>query len=211
VNPLISQIRKKVFLARDGANVDSLRQRGINYKMVYGVPIITLRKIAANYFPDKEIADILWKEDNRELKIISTLTQDPDSFEDANQWVDEINNLELAEQATMNLFCKLPDAIRLAKNWVQSDKLYVKNCGFLLYTRLFSQNIPINGEDTVIYFDSVNEALNSESLLLQNTALTSLKRLGRQSVLHAKEILSQFSTNPFYDDLKFEFDFFFQI
>jgi hypothetical protein len=70
MNPIISQIRKKVFLARDGVNADSLRQRGINYKTIYGVPISTLRKIAAGYFPNEEIADTLWKEDNRELKII---------------------------------------------------------------------------------------------------------------------------------------------
>jgi hypothetical protein len=123
----------------------------------------------------------------------------------------EINNLELAEQATMNLFCKLPDALQLAKNWIQSDKLYVNICGYLLYTRLFSQNIPVNGEDRIIYFNSVNEALNNHSLLLQNTALVSLKRLGRQSVLQSKEILAKFKTNPFYEDLEFEFNFFFQI
>ncbi len=212
MNIKISQIRKKVFLARDGANADSLRQKGINYKMVYGVPIMTLRKIAAEYSPNAELADNFWKEDNRELKILSTMLQDPKSFANADQWANEINNLELAEQVTMNLFCKLQDAPLLAQNWVQSERLYTAICGFLLYTRLFSQNVSVDGEDAVIYFNSLNKALNNNSLLLQNAALTSLKRLGRQSVLHSKDILAKFNTtDPFYEDLKFEFDFFFQI
>ncbi len=212
MNIKTSQIRKKVFLARDGANADSLRQKGINYKMVYGVPIITLRKIAVEHFPNAELANQFWKEDNRELKILATLIQNPESFEEAGLWVKSICNLELAEQACMNLFCKLQNASQLANNWVQSNELYIAICGFLLYTRLFSQNISVDGENAVIYYNSVDKALASDSLLLQNTALASLKRLGRQSVLHSKDILAKFNTsNPFHEDLKFEFNFFFQI
>ena len=209
---MIPQIRKKVFLARDGVNADSLRKKGINYKMVYGVPITTLRRISADYSPNAELANKFWPEDNRELKILSTMIQDPASFEDADLWVDEINNLELAEQACMNLFCKLQDAPQLAQRWIQSEKSYTLICGFLLYTRLFSQNISIEKEDAVIYFNSIDKALNSNQLLLQNAALNSLKRLGRQSVLHSENILEKINpTSPFYEELKFEFDFFFQI
>ena len=209
---MIPQIRKKVFLARDGVNADSLREKGINYKMVYGVPITTLRRIAADYSPNAELANKLWPEDNRELKILSTMMQDPASFENANQWVEEIGNLELAEQACMNLFCKLQNAPQLAQQWIQSEKSYTPICGFLLYTRLFSQNISIEGEDAVVYFNSVDKALYSNHLLLQNAALNSLKRLGRQSILHSKNILEKIkTTSPFYEELKFEFDFFFQI
>ena len=207
-----NSIRKKVFLARDGVNADSLRKKGINYKMVYGVPITTLRRIAADYSPNAELANKLWPEDNRELKILSTMIQDPASFENANQWVEEIGNLELAEQACMNLFCKLQNAPQLAQQWILSDKSYTLICGFLLYTRLFSQNISIEGEDAVVYFNAIDKALNSNHLLLQNAALNSLKRLGRQSILHSKNILEKINTtSPFYEELKFEFDFFFQI
>ncbi len=212
MNTKIAEIRKKVFLARDGANADSLRKRGINYKMVYGVPIVTLRKIALDYAPNAELANNFWNQDNRELKILSTLIQDPETFHEADTWVHQIQNLELAEQASMNLFCKLSDAPLLAKEWVQSEELYVTISGFLLYTRLFSNNISVDGEDATAYFLAVEKALNSDSSLLHHTALTSLKRLGRQSVLHSKDILAKFNTtSSFYEDLKFEFDFFFQI
>ncbi|GHU88527.1 peptidase [Bacteroidia bacterium] len=204
----ISQIRKKIFLARDGVSADSLRKKGIHYKMIYGVPVVTLRKIARDYAPDYELANILWKEDNRELKILATLIQEPELFETANEWVSDIHNLELAEQSVMNLFCKLSDASHLAKDWIQSKEPYIVICGFLLYTRLFSQNTPIKSEEAELYFESVEKTLRSDSQLLRNAALTSLKRLGRQSVLQSKDILTRFSSNPFYEELKFEFEFF---
>jgi 3-methyladenine DNA glycosylase AlkD len=211
MNQTASQIRKKIFLARDGVNADSLRKKGIHYKMIYGVPVVTLRKIARDYAPDYKLANTLWKEDFRELKILATLIQEPELFEAANEWVSDIQNLELAEQSVMNLFCKLPYATHLAKDWIQSEELYIVICGFLLYTRLFSRNTPIEGEEAGLYFESAEKALLSDSQLLCHVALTSLKRLGRQSVHQSEDILTRFNSNPFYEELKFEFEFFFRI
>lgn len=208
MNSTLSQIRKKIFLARDGVSADSLRKKGIHYKMIYGVPVITLRKIAMDYAPDYELANTLWKEDNRELKILATLIQEPGLFKAANEWVPDIHNLELAEQSVMNLFCKLPDAPFLAKDWIQSEEPYIVICGFLLYARLFSENASIEGEDAGLYLESVEKTLRSDSQLLRNAALTSLKRLGRQSILQSKDILTRFRSSPFYEELKFEFEFF---
>ncbi len=205
---MLSQIRKKLFLARDGANASSLRKKGIDYKMILGVPIVTLRKISKEYAPNAELANELWKEDHRELKILATLIQNPESFSGADDWVKDIHNLELAEQITSNLLCKLPDAGVLAKKWIQSDQTYTSITGFLLYTRLFMQNFQWgNQEDMEAYFYSVANALSSHSILLKNAALSSLKRMGRQSVIQAKYILAKFENSLFYDDLKFEFDY----
>ncbi len=204
----IRQIRRKIFLARDGESASSLREKGIVYKTVLGVPIVTLRKIAANYPPDSSVADELWTNDHRELKILATMIQDPQSFAGSGQWVKDIQNLELAEQAVMNLFCKLENAKSLALDWIRSENLYTAICGFLLLTRLFSQNIPVDNEEAILYFNALDQALSSESILLKNAALASLKRLGRQSVLHSKEILARYSGTPFLDELKFDFDFY---
>ena len=205
---IIRQIRKKLYLERDGVNADSLRKKGINYKTILGVPVVTLRRISNDFVSDAALADILWREDHREMKILATLIQNPESFFSANAWVNDIENLELAEQASANLFCKLPDADRLACEWIQSPQFYVRICGFLLYTRLFMQNRRIDKSDLEIYFHAVCRAFGDESMLLKNIALNSLKRLGRQSVLYSNDILARFESFPFYDDLKFEFEYY---
>jgi len=204
----IIEIRKKLRLAMNGATSSAMREKGINYKLNFGVPVTTLRKMAKDYAPNAELAEELWNENTRELKILATLIQPPKSFLKTLVWVNDIENLELAEQASMNLFSKTPDAPDNALKLIQSKELYPKICGYLIYARLFMTNYQLD-ENYNTYFIHVAEALDSESLLLKNAALTSLKKLGRQSIIHAKNILAQYQTKPaVYEDLKFEFDYY---
>ena len=202
------EIRKKLRLAMNGITSSTMREKGINYKLNFGVPIMNLRKIAKEYTPNAELAEELWKENTRELKILATLIYPSESFVKTLDWVSDINNLELAEQASMNLFSKTPDAPKNALQLIQSEKLYPQICGYLIYARLFMADYHLD-ENKETFFICTAKALDSESLILRNTALISLKKLGRQSIVHAKEILAQYQTkNAIYEDLKFEFDYY---
>ncbi len=212
---MLQEIRKKLRLAMNGITSSAMREKGVNYKLNFGVPIMTLRKIATDYAPDAELAEELWKENTRELKILATLIQPASTFTNTLVWTKAINHLELAEQASMNLFSQTPDAPDNALKLIQSEELYEQICGFLIYTRLFMANYQLN-ENREIYFQSVSDAFDSESLLLKNAALTSLKRLGRQSTENAEYILAHkhigSKSNPqkqaIFDDLKFEFNYY---
>lgn len=210
----INAIRKKLYLLRNGVSATSIREKGSGYKMNWGVPILSLREIARQYAPDSELAEQLWKENTRELKILATLIQNPATFSEADEWVNEIFNSELAEQATMNLFSRLPNAGDLAEKWIESTKTFIQLTGFLLYTRLFAANYSLSVEQEKKYFIAVSEAFMSESLLVKNAALNSLRFLGRQSILKAKTILAQIKDNQklpddlrenLHEDLSFEF------
>ncbi len=211
----ITEIRKKLRLAMNGITSSTMREKGINYKLNFGVPVMTLRKIANDYAPNAALAEELWKENTRELKILATLIQPPNSFTKTLSWVNDIENLELAEQASMNLFSKTPDAPDNALKLIQSkeitfgiSQLYPKICGYLIYARLFMADYQLN-ENNETYFTQVANDLDSESLILKNAVLTSLKKLGRQSIIHAKDILARYETkNAVYEDLKFEFDYY---
>ena len=192
----------------NGITSSAMREKGINYKLNFGVPITTLREIAKDYAPNTELAEELWKENTRELKILATLIQPPKLFAKTLIWVSDIENLELAEQPSMNLFSKTPDAPDNALKLIQSKELYPQICGYLIYARLFMTDYQLN-ENNETYFIHVAEALDSESLILKKAALTSLKKLGRQSIINAKNILAQYETKPaVYEDLKFEFDYY---
>ena len=211
---MLQEIRKKLRLAMNGITSSAMREKGIDYKLNFGVPIMTLQKIAKNYIPNSELAEELWQENTRELKILATLLQPFSTFTNTLVWAKEINNLELAEQASMNLFSKTLDAPNNALILIQSNELYEQICGFLIYSRLFSNKYSLENKE--VYFKSVSDALDSKSLLLKNTALTSLKKLGRQSTENAKNILGYYNlwskSNPekqtIYDDLKFELDYY---
>ena len=107
----LKEIRTRLRLAMNGVISTSMREKGIVYKLNFGVPLPEIKQIATMHKPDSELAAALWKEDIREFKILASLLQPVDEFSSrkAEQWVKEIPYLEIAEQCSHNLFYKLPD------------------------------------------------------------------------------------------------------
>ncbi len=213
----MKEIKKRLRLSMNGVVSTAMREKGMKHKLNFGVDIPRLRQMAKEYTPDLKLANDLWKEDIRELKILATLLCPVEDFKDADVWVKEIDNLELAEQACMNCFSKLPDARQKAYNWILSDELYVKISGFLLYARLFSKDYIFEGKEKEQFLSEASQNLQNESLHLRNASVTALKRLGRQSLPVLNEIL-QAVDNLEFDDiqlkeefikiLKFEYDYY---
>ena len=69
--------------------------------------------IAEGYEKNHDLAQALWKENIRECKIMAAMLQPIDTFypEIADIWVEDIQNIEIAELTCMNLFfsiCRMP-------------------------------------------------------------------------------------------------------
>ena len=217
MNEKIREIRRKLYLNRDGASSSSMKEKGIHYKMNLGVPVHKLKKIAAPYFPNDELAKKLWKEEIRELKIVATLIADPTTFSESEEWVNAIQNLELAEQVSIHLLSKQSQAGKWASKWMLSDQPYIRLIGFLVYIRLFMNNYRLEDQEYTDYFHAVYHAIGSDFLPLKNAAVNSLKYLGRQSAISAKNILADCQKTTFIPEnvknelletLHFEFDYY---
>ena len=137
----ISEIRSKIRLSMNGIVSDKMAMSGMMYKKNYGVAIPRIREIAAMYVPNHDLAERLWLLQIRETMILSTLLEPIDqlTLPMAQLWVSRLDQIEMVEQACMNLFCKLPFAHILCCEWVQSDKLWVQISGFILAARLPGQ------------------------------------------------------------------------
>ena len=92
----LKEIRTQLRLAMNGVISTSMREKGIVYKLNFGVPLPEIKQIAATHKPDSELAAALWKEDIREFKILASFLQPVDEFssQEAKQWVKEIPYLE---------------------------------------------------------------------------------------------------------------------
>ncbi|NDW18355.1 hypothetical protein D0T53_07325 [Dysgonomonas sp. 216] len=217
---IIRDIRKRCRLAMNGVVSSGMRDKGLNYKLNFGVSLNKIKEIAAHYQPDKDLSEALWKEDVRELKILATLLYPSTMFteNEAERWVQEIPNQEIREQVCLNLFSKLPFAEELVFKWSASNNENIRATGYWLLVRLFLSKI-INSEFgyeklTYIFEDIVSP----ENISLRNAALLALKHIGRSAQKQADSILehlNQFneSDNPLekeiLDSLKFEYDFYF--
>ena len=71
VHETIKEIKAKFRLYMNGVISQSMRDKGMGYKLNFGIEYPRIKEIAAGYQPDHELAQALWKEDIRECKIMA--------------------------------------------------------------------------------------------------------------------------------------------
>lgn len=132
---LLSEIHAQFRRQMNADISQSLRQHGLNYRIAFGVPSMRLAEIARLYEPSAELAEVLWSEDIRESKMLATRLYPIEQMtpETAFRWMTEISHEEVADQACMNLFARLPYASTLCMQWTES---YEEKGSYRLYCAL---------------------------------------------------------------------------
>lgn len=191
----IQEIKASLRLAMNGVASTSMREKGATYRLNFGVNVPTLRRMAQAYTPSALLAQEMWKEDIRELKILATLLYPPAEFTQAQAWVEQVGNLEIAEQASMNLFSKMPQASQIAMQWLSSSAMYTQLCGFLVATRCLMQGHRFSEEEEEYVVQQAIEAYQKNSLFLQNAVVNLLYRLTNQGEAEKEKLQQQLANN----------------
>ncbi|MEG1581227.1 MAG: DNA alkylation repair protein [Bacteroidaceae bacterium] len=156
----------------------SMRNKGLNYKVNFGVELGRLREIAASIPAHHDLAQALWKEDVRECRILAAMLQPSATFypEIADIWVESMRFPEEAELTVMHLFARLPYASDKAFCWIADEREMFQTCGFLLLARLFMNGGLCNEPSECEYLDQAVTALHSPSSMVRKAAQTSLSK-----------------------------------
>lgn len=217
MNEIIQDIRKRCRMQMDGIASTSMRKKGLIYKLNFGVPIQEIKTIAKRYQPNAELAELLWIDETRELKILATLLYPPTEFNDdiAQRWVEQIPNQEIREQLVFNLLQKLDHAESWAKDWANNTNQKIRSTGYWLLARLIiTKNYHSNfTEDAYSY---LWDDLLSTDISLRNAAILFLKNAGRLSSKTCDLVLKQLHSfknsdnqleKEIYDSLAFEYEY----
>ena len=104
-NDKLKNIKQSFRLVMNGPASQSMREKGLNYKINWGVPFTTLRDMAAEYGKDYDLAIALFKENIRECKILATMIMPVEKFEAdlADLWMEQTDNQELADRKSTRL------------------------------------------------------------------------------------------------------------
>ncbi len=213
---LIRNIRTDLRLAMNGVVSSSMRDKGMDYKLNFGVDVPRIKGIAAKYEPNANLAKELWRLDVRELKILSTMLYPLDEFKEknANEWANEIPNQEIRENLCRNLLQELSYADELVQKWAEDSNESLRLTGYWLYVRLMM--IEADVLERIKTMPIIEKALvdvHSEDNLLSTAALNVLKQVVRRNYEGADMVMSQIgkfatSVNPkekeIYDNLQFE-------
>lgn len=186
----LKEIKTQLRLSMNGAVSQSMREKGLVYKLNFGVELPRIKAIAEGYEKNYDLAQALWKEDIRECKILAAMLQPIDTFypEIADIWVEDIRNIEMAELTCMNLFQYLPYAPAKSFHWIADEQEYVQVCGFLTAARLLAKKGDMTERASGELLDQAICAVYSESYHIRNAALLVIRKYMQHSEEHAFQV-----------------------
>lgn len=177
-NEKLKKIKQSFRLLMNGEANRSMREKGLNYHLNWGVSLVVLRQMAKEYGKDYELAIELWKENIRECKILATMIMPAERMlpEIVDIWVEQTQEVEIAEQAAFNLYQHLDFAPEIAFRWISSNDAIRQISGYHILSRLFMRGLEPNERGINEFLDQALAALNDSNISVRHAATTSLQR-----------------------------------
>lgn len=191
----VRDIKRALRGMMNGVVSASMREKGLTYKVNFGVELPRLQDWAKELPHTHELAQALWQEDIRECRLLAAMLQPVDQFppELADLWVESIRFTEEAECCVLYLFQHLPYASTKAYEWMASPRSVCQQCGFQLMARLFSRGARPEGRDADEFLDQAVSALRGDDARVAGAARRAIMKymdLGPQEEAAAEKALN---------------------
>lgn len=178
VQEKLREIKGRFRLMMNGVASQSMREKGLGYKLNWGIALPLLKQMALDYGKNFELAVELWKEDIRECRILATMIMPSERMEPdlVDIWVSDIRNQEMASIASYNLLQYIDGAKGFAFNWIASSDELLQLCGYYVMARLFMNGEHLDIREIHEYIDQVKTVLDGDSMTVKHAAANSLTR-----------------------------------
>ncbi len=201
INEQIKDIKLSFRQMMDGVVAKSMRDKGLGYHLSWGATLPRLREMAqvisrkasaqqtaSEHSPRYSLAIALWKENVRECKILATMLMPPTEMlpELAELWMEQTENMEIAEQAAMNLYCRLPFAGEKAYQWMADGRPLYQLCGFHVLSRLFMEGREPDGRGVNEFIDQAITAIQGDNLSVRKAAMNSIIRFSELGLVYQR-------------------------
>ena len=189
---VIATIKAELHAAMNGVASTFIRESGMSYKLCYGVELPRLREIAAEFTPDRRLAQVLWQENIRECKLLAVLLYPSDEFHEdmAVIWADELvpQQTEVAQFLCMELLSPQPYASELAFRWMAEEKDMHQLCAFLILGRLLLQGVCFSPTAEEEFLDQAGATLPTTFLPLRKAVTNALLHLAEKDNITKRKV-----------------------
>lgn len=181
-------IKRSFRLWMNGPGSQSMRDKGLDYKINWGVPLIELKRMAAEYGKNYELAIELWKEDIRECKILAMLIMPAERMDEelVDVWMESVHNQELAELLAFNLLQNVKHAPAIAYQWIASESVIRQICGYSILSRLFMKGQEPNERGINEFLDQAITALQQENVGLKHAVVNCIQRFAQLGIVYER-------------------------
>lgn len=170
---MLNQIKQSFRFLMNGQASRSMREKGLEYHLNWGVALPQLQEMAKGYGKDLQLAIDLWKEDIRECKIMATFIMPVEkmSRDLVDLWMEQTRSQEIAEIAVYNVYAKLDFAPSLAFEWIAEERPLYQLCGYHILSALFKQGMEPNERGINELIDQVQVTLKESDLSVKHAAM----------------------------------------
>lgn len=177
---IIREIKRSLRGVMSGPTSQSMREKGLGYKVNFGVELPRLREMSASFPHTYSLAAALWKENIRECRLLAAMLMPVEEFDGklADLWVEQMHYTEEAECTTLHLFSRMPDASDRTFRWIARNEPVFRLCGWLLLGRLLWQGAVPNERDARELLDHARAELLEGDSPAARAAYKALLRYG---------------------------------
>lgn len=185
VDDTLRRIKQDMRTMMNGVTSHSMRQKGVQYKVNFGVELPRLQGYAEELLsslssqpsslssqfstPDAQPCSLyplalrLWNEPIRECRLLAGMLMPAAEMDEqtAELWIEQMRYEEEAECTTLHLLQNMPMASTLAFRWIAREEGIFRLCGHLLMARLFMQGLEPSQRDADEFLDQVATELST--------------------------------------------------
>lgn len=178
----IKDIKQSFRFYMNGITAQSLRDKGQPFHLIWGISLLHLHEMAADYPKDYDLACTLWNENIRECKILATLLMPEKELthDTALKWSATLVAQEIAD-CSAKLFAAQPYAEELADELALSTDNLQVILAFNIYGRLLT-NCDTYNDGSMIprelhnLLGSADKALRNDNVNVRYAAIRALQR-----------------------------------
>lgn len=176
-------------------NVAGMARYGIRPKVVLGVSIPVLRKLAKQAGKSHATALELWASGVHEARIAATLIDELPRVTRAqmNAWARDFDSWDICDHACHNLFRYTPFAFEVAAKWAAAKPEYVRRAGFSLMAGLAVSAKSAPDARFEAFLPLIAEAAGDDRNMVKKAVNWALRQIGkrnqrlREAAIHAAE------------------------
>lgn len=192
---------KKFRTRENGPAVESMNRMGLKYKRNFGIALSEIKSFAEEYSGDQDFALLLWGKTSREAKILSLMIAEPNKLttEQIENYISGIDNVELAEQAALNLLWEVPDNMAYSLNWCKSKDTYICLSGLLVVSKIAMTEKMVSDVEFLNFFDAFKEIAHENNFHLKRGLSRALLQIAKRNEVLKQETLKFIETVNSYN------------
>lgn len=178
------KILKNIRVQANGEIAENV-QKTSKKLLTYGCNDLVIKNIANNFERNHQLAQMLWKENIREAKLIAILLEETDKLTEkqADELIHQTTDIHIINWLCLHLFSKLPFALEKCKEWKNNSSEFVKSAAYILLSRLAMKDNKISDNEFINFLPYLKNDLFSENKNISNAVSQALRRMVRRNFI----------------------------